>query len=316
MGGQEAGALTSSGIDLRRGRSRSNRASPPLSCGYALHQWSTLVAAGSHPTAWRRHDLGAVGLGMEKSETARLGAARLPQITPSTCQHVPMADLGPALLALAGTTLGAAFTYISSRAARRSAERLADQRVSEDRLQVVRQLAVDAYATALDALELLHDVYVEDSVSEPHSARYEPQILDNLRRTREARLSLHKVSALTSSDNLSSAAADVAKALGNLEAAWDTARFAARQVVGKPANKDRDDYFEKSLDALSSIRKELLGVSRMLPKDEIAIGIPTEESLFGRLRTAIKVESNKHQSVPTQRPRPSSPATPAPSDRP
>src|SRR5262249_31250798 len=50
-----------SGIDLGRGRSRSNRTTAPLACHYTSHGWSTMVTGGSPSTAWKRHDLGPRG---------------------------------------------------------------------------------------------------------------------------------------------------------------------------------------------------------------------------------------------------------------
>jgi hypothetical protein len=174
------------------------------------------------------------------------------------------------------------------RATRRSTERIAKQRIVEGRLQIARQLAVDAYAVALDAVEWLHDVRVEDSVLEPHSITFDPQYKESIRRLRKARLCLHKVSALTTTDDLSLASADVARQLGVLDDAWDRARTWAKWMHDKPDNQGYKKDFMKHMEILVAARKSLTGTNEMLPSQEIAAGGITDDSLFGRLRSAIR----------------------------
>lgn len=133
------------------------------------------------------------------------------------------------MIGLSGVPLAVALTYLSNRLSEAAASQNAAD-AAERRLDEPRALAADAFVLARDGVAWLHPNRVENSVLPPLKAEFEPRYQKSITKVRAARASLNEATALHSTGRLTEPAAAVAKLLGVLADAWESARDFGRRM--------------------------------------------------------------------------------------
>ena len=192
-----------------------------------------------------------------------------------------LASLGGVLLGSAATLAATWMTLRSARAQARDARR-------HDREDKVRTLAAEAYPAAIDAIQWLSTMHVEDSVDPQFAGEYLPKTEHAVARARRARELLSQVAALGGAPAFGQVALDTVVALESLDHAWHQAQDARRGLVSaKSERMDAfyDSQFEKEHERLSSARTRLCGFAdHVLTRDEIDAGSVRAGSLLHQLR--------------------------------
>lgn len=161
----------------------------------------------------------------------------------------------------------------------------AQRQVRQDK---VRELAATAYVDAVDAVQWLSSMHVEDSVDPDFAAEYGPKTQRAVTSLAAAQKSLTQVVALGGSADLATVASDTVTALGMLGDSWERCQEYRRRVVaaaGKPSPMT-ERRFDEEYARLNSAREALCGTAAALPWREIDEGVVKEGSLLSRLRSA------------------------------
>jgi hypothetical protein len=201
-------------------------------------------------------------------------------------------DMGPALIGFAGVSLGIIGTLVVANLTARSAERLAERSRTEQRLQSVRQLAADAYVSAIEATAWLSAIHVEDSVDPQFAGSYGPKTARAVSSLRLAQKSMNKAAALGGSLPLVEIAIETARVLAVLDDAWHSGqeyrlKLVASRTEGKAFYKK---IFMVEYERLIQSRKALTGFDdKLQPRDEVDKGGLMPGSLLHQLREAIAV---------------------------
>lgn len=198
-----------------------------------------------------------------------------------------MAD--PALLALAGVLIGTASTLLVTSLTLNSNERIAKQARLASRSDRARELIAEGYANAVDALQWLTPMHVEDSVDPQFAEEYVPRTEEAIAKLRTARESVLKVAALGATSRLSGLAHEVAVAMNTVDDAWHGCQAARRSIVAGAGSESWKEFqhrhFDQDYSRLEAARKALTGFDgSRLPRDEIDAGTVLPESLLHRLR--------------------------------
>lgn len=199
------------------------------------------------------------------------------------------AVLGGAI-GLIGVVIGATGTLIAARMTTASAERVSREGRREEREYTVRNLAAEGYVYAVDAIQWLSTMHVEDSVDPKVAETYVPKTAEAVNKLREARQALMKAAALGGSGDLSRVTSETAVTLNMLDDAWHSTQHYCVEL-----RKDQSSarmraiskrLFDRSYQRLISARKALCGFEGDLSYREIDQGNVLPDSLLYRLREA------------------------------
>jgi hypothetical protein len=201
---------------------------------------------------------------------------------------------------LFGVALGTGGTLLATRMSLQASSQQAADARREGRQAQVRELAADAYAASVEAIQWIGTHNVEDSVSPRFEAEYAPKTARALERLRYARELMGKVAALGGGQEFSKLTVDVVVALQTLDHSWhETQEYRRRLDSDKAANtstgKLHDLYrrmFDENWNRLLSSRERLCGFDGSdLTREEIDAGSVREGSLLYRLRDMTSGQS-------------------------
>ncbi|MGI8947915.1 MAG: hypothetical protein ACR2FV_08075 [Ornithinimicrobium sp.] len=189
-----------------------------------------------------------------------------------------------AWLGLAGVIVGVAGTLLVTWINARAAAAQARQARQERRMDDVRQLAVEGYLAAVEAVGWLSTMHVEDSVDPQFAAEYSPKTDAAIAKLEEARRALGRVAGLGGSKELAEVAQETFSALIVLADAWRRAQEYRRRFL--PGSKFEKAAFDREYARLDLARERICGFAGELPSKEIDQGQVLEGSLLYRLRQA------------------------------
>lgn len=199
-------------------------------------------------------------------------------------------DLGAAWIGLVGVAVGVVGTLLTTWMTNSANARQAKEVRRYEREQWVRELAADACVAAVDAVQWLSTMHVEDSVDPEFALEYEPKTEHAIGRLEQAREAMARVAALGGSEDLVQVAGDTVVALNVLGDAWARTRdYRRRQVQAEEGGTQASDpfatkRFNEEYARLGAARKALCGSAGALPWREIDQGNVLEGSLLYRLR--------------------------------
>lgn len=199
-------------------------------------------------------------------------------------------EVDPALVALGGVIIGALIGALATMvAARRTAEsnaKIAREDRERERKDRISELIAEGYVAALEAIQWLSTLHVEDSVDPQFEAEYGPKTERAVTKLRAARQSILKAAALGGDPPVPELAAETAVVLNTLDHAWhDCQDYRQEILAGKKSVYG--GLFDKAYERLKDARERLTG----FPGDtsyrkQIDEGTVTEGSLLYRLREA------------------------------
>jgi len=199
-------------------------------------------------------------------------------------------NLDSAWIGLAGVALGVIGTLVTTWMTTTANGRHAKEARREEHEHKVRELAAEAYVAAIEAVQWLSIMHVEDSIDPQFADEYLPKTEHAVARLRDARAAMTRVTALGGGGEVSKVAGDIAVALNVLDDAWHSAQDYRRRILAHkgPSTKSSEvtkRLFDREYERLQSSRKALSGFDGGdLPYKEIDQGNVLEGSLLSQLR--------------------------------
>jgi hypothetical protein len=193
--------------------------------------------------------------------------------------------MDPAWSGVVGAGVGVAGVVIGTWITTRNSTSQAREERQAKRVDAVRELAVDGYIAAVEAVSWISTMHVEDYADPDFADEYVPKTAAAMAKLAEARQALNRVAALGANRELSEVGQETSLALAALADAWDNcANFRRKILAGQKSMWEMS--FDKHYERLNDIRKRLCGISADLPHQELDKGQVLEGSLLHALRAA------------------------------
>lgn len=195
-----------------------------------------------------------------------------------------------AWLGLVGVGVGVVGTLAATLLTSRSSEKLAAQARSAQRGDAVRELAAEAYVAAVEAIQWLSSMHVEDAADPKFAEEYVPRTATAMASLQTARQAITKAVALGGGESLSRITSETSDALTVLADSWEAAKAARVRILAASPGKMltfHKSQFNRENGRLQASRLALVGFDgNDLPRDEIDQGSVLPGSLLFRLREA------------------------------
>jgi hypothetical protein len=167
---------------------------------------------------------------------------------------------------------------------------LAEQARSAQRADAVRELAAEAYVAAVEAVQWLSSIHVEDAADPKFAEEYLPRTATAMASLQQARKAIAKAVALGGGETMSRITSETSDALTVLADSWEAARAARARILTTSPGKILTFYksqFDREWGRLEASRLALVGFDGDdLPRDEIDQGSVLPGTLLFRLREA------------------------------